>query len=127
MLDRNDAFFRSKMGQQRRRHHITDRVNTLFRSLLILVDQYETLFNFDLRAFETQTLRVRHAPDSYQQHLRFESNRLTLRCMPANPHARFSLLQLVELRVDLRLDPALAKTPLELLRNLFILEGHEPR
>ena len=54
MLDRNDSFFRGKMGQQRRGHYIADRIDTFLPRLLIFINLDETFFDFDLRAFETE-------------------------------------------------------------------------
>src|SRR6185437_16905602 len=125
MFDRNYSFLRRKMGQQRRRYHITDRVDALFGSLLILVNLDKTAFDFDLRAFETEALRVRHATNRDQQHLGFETDVLALRSLATHAHTGFSLLEFVELRIELRLNPAFSKTAFELFRNFFILERHE--
>src|SRR5690349_6860350 len=75
VFDCNDAFFRSEVGQQRRGHYVADCINALLRSLLILINLDESSFDFDLRAFESESFRVRHAPNSNQQHLRFETHR----------------------------------------------------
>src|SRR5262245_14667957 len=106
MFDRNDAFLRSKVGQQWRRYYITDCINALLCRLLILIDKNKTLFNFDLRAFESEALRVRHSSDCNQQHLRFKTNGFALRRLTRHTHAGFSLLEFLEFRIDLRLDTA---------------------
>ena len=51
MLDRNDAFFRREVRQQRCRHHVADCIDTLLGRLLILINLDETSLDFDLRFF----------------------------------------------------------------------------
>src|SRR5215213_2795588 len=74
MLDGDDPLFRSEVGQQRRRHNVAYRIHTFLRGLLEFIDLDKSLFEFDLRTFESKAFGVRHAPDCNQQHLRFESN-----------------------------------------------------
>src|SRR6185369_3486449 len=57
----------------------------------------------------------------------FETHRLAFRRLAGDAHARFSLLELFELRIDLRLDSAFTKTAFELFRNFLVLERHESR
>src|SRR6185369_1046429 len=57
----------------------------------------------------------------------FETHRLAFRRLAGDAHARFSLLELFELRIDLRLDPAFTKTAFELFRNFLVLERHDSR
>src|SRR6185436_10062690 len=102
MLDSNYAFLRSKMGQQWRRYYVANRVNAFFRRLLKLVDEDKTLFNFDLRTFESETLRVRHTSNCNQQHLGFKTDCFTLRRFTRHTHAGFRLFEFLELRIDLR-------------------------
>src|SRR4029079_11186719 len=78
-------------------------------------------------AFEPEPLRVRHSPDSYEQHLGFETRRLAFRGLTGPTHAPLSLLELLEFRSDLRLDSAFTKTAFELFRNFLVLERHESR
>ena len=72
MLDRDDTFLRSQVREQRSRHHVADSVHALLDSLLMLVDLDKTLFDFDLRTFQSQAFSERHAPDRHQKHLGLE-------------------------------------------------------
>ena len=65
VLNSDDTFFRSKVGQQRRRHDVADCIDTFFTRLLVLVHLHEALFKFDLSAFKTKPLGIGHAADRH--------------------------------------------------------------
>src|SRR5215213_8557749 len=54
MLHRDDSFFRSEVGQQRRWHNIPYRIHTFLRGLLKFINLNESLFDFDLRPFKPE-------------------------------------------------------------------------
>ena len=78
VLDGDDAFLRGEVCEQRRRHHVTDCINAFLASLLMFVSFDESLFDFDLRSFQTKSFGVRHAADGDQKHLCLQLHLLAL-------------------------------------------------
>ena len=100
MFHGNDSFLGREVGQQRRRHDITDCIDSFFGGLLILIDLDEALFHFDLGSFQTKSLGVGHAANSNQQHFRFQGDSFALGVFSGNANSVVGLLELLELRVD---------------------------
>src|SRR5215510_9966056 len=126
MFDSHDSFFGRQVGQQRSWYNITDSVNTFFASLLEFIHLDKSSFDFDLGTFQPETFGVRHPTNGNQKHLRFETNRLALRCFASNLDARLGLLQLFELGINLRFDPTFAEASLEFLRHFFVFQRNDP-
>ena len=101
VLDRDDAFLRSQVREQRRRHHVADRVHALLAGLLKLVDLNEAAIDFDLCAFKAETGGVRHAPHGDQQHLGFQLNFLAFFIFACDHNAAVGLLKFFEFGAEL--------------------------
>ena len=97
------------MREQWSRNDIANRIDAFLCGLLKLVNLNKTLFDLYLGAFQAQTFGKRHSSNRHQQHLRFNTDCLTLRSFAAYANARLRLFQLLEFRINLRFDFAFAK------------------
>src|SRR5215468_11183492 len=97
------------MRQQWRRYDVADCIHTFLSRLLILVNLDETLLDFNLRLFQSETFREGHATDRNEQHLSFKSHVFTFGSLASDDDSVFSLLKFLELGIDLRFDAAFAE------------------
>ena len=95
--------------------------------MLVFIDQDKSLFEFDLRSFQAQALRVRHAADSHQKHFSFELYVFALRSLAGDDDTLAGLFQLLEFGIDLEFDAPFAKRLRQFGGDFFVFERNQAR
>ncbi len=123
----HDCFHSPDVGKLRRaQHDVADGVNAGFGGLHPGIRLDEFAVWFDLGAFQTDILRARFAAYCDQDFFRVD---LLLLAVDRDGHGNSSLrlLNLVDLRIRVEVDAALAEDTREFFGYFFILHGNQPR